>query len=329
MKRLSGFTIAAAALLLTGLSATSASAQGTSSTHSGRGTLDNPVETQIDEETRIETNDLVARYVDRPLVDPAMTLRVFSGPNDPRTWTLSPYRGIQDYGIGFERAAYDLDIGVPGFDDTVSNVTPTFRIGAAFVPIERLEVGIGFPFAGDGVGIEDIPLWVTYQLVKNETVEIGARFTMFLPAYTKFGLQLGLPVVLHLGDNFRVDTGAFINMIFIGDDRFGDNSPVLGRFFLPARFTVQITDEIFAGGMLGLDVRDFDSFAMMFGFHGGYTLALDAAIIDFGLSFTWPGLVHAQPDGGSRYPGILSDPDNIADGNDFDMQFGANVAIQF
>jgi hypothetical protein len=266
----------------------------------------------------LDTEALTARYVDRPLVDPKMSLRIFAGPNDHRTWTLSLYRGLKDYGIGFERYALDNQT-VQGFQaGNFSNAVATFRTGAAFVPVENLEVGIGFPFAGDGRGVDDIPVWATYQFFGNDTVEIGGRFAMFLPAQTEFGMQFGIPVAIHLGDSMKIDTGMFFSMAFFDD--------IYTRLNIPARLTYQITDEIFVGGVVGFDLPDFDSFNMIFGFHGGYTLAIDEAIIDFGLSFTWPGFIITEDTG---TVGVAHADDTPLDGNDFDMQFGANMSIKF
>lgn len=329
-------TVAAAAF-----SATTASAQtSTQSTYEGEGTLDQPVQTEAGSRTGLDASELTARYVDRPLVDPEFSLRVFMGPNDPRVWTLDRYRGIQDFGIGFERYAMNVELETPFGPEKIksASATPVFRTGAAFTPIENLEVGIGFQFAGDGRGADDIPLWATFQFHKSDSFELGARLTMFMPAGTTFGMQGALPVIIRAGDILRIDTGVFMSFA-IGGSRyyyrgFAVNERVYGRLSIPARFTFQFTDEIYGGFMTGLDFPDFSGFAMPLGFHVGYTLALDVAVLDFGLSFTWPAFIITDGDddgteGAEIYRFAVVNAKKPLDGNDIDMMFGANVALKF
>jgi len=141
-----------------------------------------------------------------------------------------------------------------------------------------LSAGAGFGITEDlEVGATVLPLTLspdfqynrpsvygTYRFLRGD-VEVGARLALSLPINGDFGINVGVPVLLHLGDTMRLDTGVFLQLT---------TSDPLGKSLnIPLAFTANINPNLFIGARTGLLFPDFDGLMMPLGAYVGYTIA--------------------------------------------------------
>lgn len=196
------------------------------------------------------SSDAAERWVDRP-----MTLHrlVFAG----------------DVGLGVGHSRYYR----PLFNDERSRTGLGMNVEGAIGVTERLELGFrtGIRFGTDGratgadaygrtlwtetYGTGGDPLanpelrirWVAYS---GSVAEVGLDGRIFLPfeAGTRFGMMFGVPVTFHVSDFVRIDTGAYIPVIFNG-------GPFNG-LVVPGYFWFQTSEKLWLGPMASLRVID-------------------------------------------------------------------------
>lgn len=223
--------------------------------------------------------------------------------------------------------AFDAGLAVAhveGDPDDINGVGMSLE--AAFAVTERLEIGFrtGLRFGDDGraTGADYYArLWDTdtyntgtetfanpearlrYGLLGGDVVELGleARLWLPLPDNSEFGIAPGLPIMLHLGDRVRLDTGVLIPIIFT------DPETTLIISF-PARLWFQATDKLWLGPITGVrvvnDNNDNDDTQVPLGFGLGYQIS---SAVDLKTQFLFPDV----------------DRDNATD------VFGASVGLQF
>lgn len=215
-------------------------------------------------------SDAAERWVDRP-----MTLHrlVFAG----------------DVGLGVGH--HRLDRG-PFPDLTYTGAG--MNLEAALGVTERLELGFrtgvrfgaeGRALRGDGygrtlwtetwgVGGRDVAnpelrlRWVAHS---GSVAEVGLDGRVFMPVETgtRFGLMFGVPLALHVADFLRIDTGAYIPVVF--------SDPALNGLTIPAYFWFQPSEKLWLGPMLSMrfidiGVGDHDAHLLL-GFGLGYQVA--------------------------------------------------------
>lgn len=204
------------------------------------------------------------RWVDRPMTQHRL---VFAG----------------DVGIGVGH------VDVPGAGDATG---AGMNIEGAIGITERLELGLrtGIRFGNDGkaasgdyygrtlwtetygTGYDTVAnpelrvRWVAYS---GSVAEVGLDGRMFMPVEdrTHFGMMFGVPLALHVSDILRIDTGAYLPVVF--DD------PAFYGVSIPAYFWFQPTEHLWLGPMTQLQFvgrRDIDPHFLL-GFGLGYQVA--------------------------------------------------------
>lgn len=181
-------------------------------------------------------------------------------------------------------------------DFSVSQVSVSFLGATASSTVVGLRLGAGFGITDDlEVGATLIPLTLSpefnynapsiygaYRFVRGD-IDVGARLDLVFPVNGDFGLRAGVPVLFHLGEGARLDTGAFIEL------SFGDT---LGKALsIPVAFTANLNPNLFLGARTGLLLPNFDSLGMPLGVYAGYTIANGAGaspLADITASFDFP-----------------------------------------
>lgn len=195
--------------------------------------------------------------------------------------------------------------------------------GAKFVPLENLEVSFNPAsfYAGDGSGYGAVKLGGTYQFLRKDAIEMGV--SAYLPlgqtgGIDFIGIGAGLPVRVHGGDFFRLDTGLYFAGFF--DSSYGNNaqftfSEVDDTWWpnadpaIPLEFSFQIIDELYAGADTGFGFlaasNAGDTIFVPLGFRFGGTIPLDGRpFVDLNTGFRWPAFLGTIGDDASQ-PGFI------------------------
>lgn len=199
----------------------------------------------------VDTSEAAAaeRFIDRP-----MTLRrlVFAG----------------DVGLGVGHARYRVPLRD---DETVTGAG--LNLEGALGVTDRLELGIrtGVRFGNDGratgadyygrtlwtetygtfgdsVANPELRIrWVAYS---GDVAEVGLDGRMFLPieSGSKLGMMFGVPLAFHVGDLLRIDTGAYVPVLF--------TDPAINGVSIPAYFWFQTSEKLWLGPMAQLRFID-------------------------------------------------------------------------
>jgi len=185
------------------------------------------------------------RWVDRPMTQHRL---VFAG----------------DVGLGVAHVDYN-----PGPLRTGLGMNLEGAIGIT----ERLELGLrtGFRFGPDGranrADYYARTLWTETWGTANRTVanpefrirwvaysgsvaEVGLDGRMFLPIEqdSRFGMMFGVPLAFHVTDFMRIDTGAYIPIVF--------NDATFNGLTIPAYFWFQTSEKLWLGPMLSVRFID-------------------------------------------------------------------------
>ena len=96
-------------------------------------------------------------------------------------------------------------------------------LGAAFSPLENLEVGVTnyrvgstgpvtgqaiFPIVVSPIGtFGDMPVYVRYSFMRKDYVEMAADFVLSIPSWTNLSATFGLPTRIRVRDKVSIDTG--------------------------------------------------------------------------------------------------------------------------
>lgn len=159
---------------------------------------------------------------------------------------------------------------------------------------ERLELGLrtGLRFGNDGRATQadsyGRTLWTETWGVGNQTVanpefrirwvaysgsvaEVGLDGRIFMPVETntRFGVMFGVPLAFHVADFMRIDTGAYVPIVFY-DSTFNGLT-------IPAYFWFQPSEKLWLGPMLSLRFidagRGTHDGQLLLGFGLGYQVA--------------------------------------------------------
>ena len=196
--------------------------------------------------------------------------------------------GLLFGGIGGRSLTQDIPgfrVGRLGYFD---QTRLTLTAGAALGVVDGLEVGallLPVYLAPDG-DFGDIEAYGRYRFLSGD-VEVGAQVTVALPTHTRFGIGLGAPVLFHLGQ-MRIDTGVELELIF--------TDPTVVDLDIPAAFTFDIGDGLFAGVRTGLYAPNFEEVAIpLWGFVGYTLISGKAPFIDLVATFGWPHFIWTGP----------------------------------
>jgi hypothetical protein len=89
--------------------------------------------------------------------------------------------------------------------------------------------------------------WVAYS---GSVAEVGLDGRIFLPIeqFTRFGMMFGVPLAFHVTDFLRIDTGAYIPIVFYDS--------VFNGLTIPAYFWFQPSEKLWLGPMMSLRFID-------------------------------------------------------------------------
>jgi hypothetical protein len=224
-------------------------------------------------------SDAAERWIDRP-----MTLHrlVFAG----------------DVGLGIGHTSIDLrplaDLNATGLG---------MNLEGALGVTERLELGLrtGIRFGDDGrfTGADYYArtLWTETYGTRADTVanpefrvrwvaysgsvaEVGLDGRIYMPVEdgTRFGMMFGVPLAFHATDFLRIDTGAYLPIVFRPPGACdGRASCVFNGLSIPGYFWFQVSEKLWLGPMTQLrfideGVGDHDAHLLL-GFGLGYQVA--------------------------------------------------------
>lgn len=227
-----------------------------------------------------------------------------------------------DRGITLPRYVFAGDAGFAMVHSRAggnSYVSPGMNLEAAFAVSHSVELGlrtgVRFGDRAEGVRADGYArtLWtetwgtgnnapfanpefrVRWAVYSGRVVEVGLDWRMYVPAEagTRFGLGFGVPLAFHIGSILRIDTGAYVPLVF--------DSPVSTVITAPAYFWFQASNHVWLGPMIGL--RHIDPFNgpsrddLMVGFGVGCQVA---SAVDL----KWMFLVPRVNDDGARPFGV-------------------------
>jgi hypothetical protein len=255
--------------------------------------------------------DGIAPYTARGITLPARTLRVDLGPSE---------QGINNSGTinGPFGSAYGLHFGQQrtrvggGVDETFADGIATMGFGVSYGIIDALEVGANLmPIAIDTrygfytdnsseSGFGNITLYGRFAFLRTDTVQMGAQLTMSVPTGVEaFGLGVGLPVSINIGDRLRLETGVEMEM-YLGD--FGPDDSMIS-IDLPLAMTVGIGENLFVGGHVSFLLADLEDVYLVvpLGGHAGYSFRGGALDADITASFNYSIFGDQDLDSDTRY----------------------------
>lgn len=206
-----------------------------------------------------------------------------------RPMTLHQLVFAGDVGVGLGHQRIARIAGIDGRDTGLG-----LNVEGALGVTERLELGIrtGIRFGADGrsVGADNYgrTLWTeTYgtggDAVANpelrlrwvaysgSVAEVGLDGRAFLPVETgtNFGMMFGVPLAFHVADWVRIDTGAYVPLVF--------NDPTFHGVTVPGYFWFQTSRKVWLGPMASLRFLNFGNNAndtnLLLGFGMGYQVA--------------------------------------------------------
>lgn len=188
--------------------------------------------------------------------------------------------------------AGDVGIGVGhiGFRN-VDRTGPGMNLEAALGITDRVELGLrtGIRFGDDGRAVQadsyGRTLWTETWGVNGSTVanpefklrwaaysgrvvEVGLDGRVFMPVEngSHFGMMFGVPLAFHIGGWVRIDTGAYIPVVF--------SDPVFRGLSVPGYFWFQLSDRLWLGPMAAIRTLDPPSdTSLLLGFGLGYQVA--------------------------------------------------------
>jgi len=152
---------------------------------------------------------------------------------------------------------------------------------------------------GDTVANPELRIrWVAYS---GSIAEVGLDGRVFLPveAGTRFGMMFGVPLAFHVSEILRIDTGAYIPVVFY--------EPAYNGLSIPAYFWFQTSEKLWLGPMAQLRFIDAGP-----GNHDAHLL------LGFGLGYQVANAVDLKTM--ILFPAVE---------DDFARRFGAGFGVQF
>jgi hypothetical protein len=174
------------------------------------------------------------------------------------------------------------------------------EIGAHFGILDDLEVGATvLPLAlAPDFAYENPQIEGTFRFVKGK-VELGARLRASFVTQKGAGgvaVEAGVPVLVHLGEAARIDTGLFVPMGFgtgpaFGGEYIGGTTAIGLR--IPFQFIYDVIPALHVGAQTGVVIADFNDAAKLtyipLGFVAGYAIGNEKGpLVDIDPFFNFP-----------------------------------------
>lgn len=243
---------------------------GTEAEVSGGGEFDSDTETAGAGEFQDDAVAEVApiAYTHRSITVPKGTLRIDVGPADRAL--------LQKGGFSIQ--------GNPG--DALIDL----RAGAAFGIIDGLEAGaMILPLSLSPEADYGNPSVYGRFRILDGSFQLGAQVTAVIPVQdgSSFGLNLGVPIKIMLGNGAHLNTGLEFEMTFADPDAFFGIE-------IPLELAFNITESIFAGVATGVyqPNLDFSQTFIPLGVFAGYTLSMgNGMVLDATVDFSFPAFL--------------------------------------
>lgn len=122
-------------------------------------------------------------------------------------------------------------------------------------------------------------LYARYGLLRGRQ-HVALQLTGIRPDMGQYGVGVAIPILLHMGQHGRLDTGVEVESLFgmqvanVGTDESRQNRTQV-NIDVPVAFSYNMTDRFFSGFFSGLFVpnRAFDHMRFPLGVQGGYLMA--------------------------------------------------------
>ena len=207
-----------------------------------------------------------------------------------------------------------LDVAHVALGGLGSATSAGMEIGAHFGILDDLEVGavvLPLEFSPD-FAYGNPRLEATFRFLKG-TVEMGARLRTLFGIHsgnTGVVIEPGLPILIHIGEAARIDTGVFVPMAFgtsPGDLPAQSNTTI--GLNIPFQFIYDVVPEFHIGVNTGFGIYDFahagDEIYIPLGFVVGYAIGNEKGpLVDIDPYFKLP--LFARPGTGSGQDNIFT-----------------------
>lgn len=200
-------------------------------------------------------------------------------------------------------------------------------LGAAFSPLENLEVGVSnyrvgssgpiagqamFPIVVSPIGtFGDMPVYVRYSFMHKDYVEMAADFVLSIPSWTNLSATFGLPTRIRIRDKVSIDTGTELVILSNGAGlnvelpfKVTYSPRPAGFITLDSGFSFQnlarrLTGGSFIDSNLAFPVAR-NQVLVPLAVGGGYTLVVkNIVMLDFFARGGWNPFVYVNPPTGS------------------------------
>lgn len=211
--------------------------------------------------------------------------------------------------------APELGFGVThlGLDGFNLGTSTGLDLGAHFGILDDLEVGaVVLPIKlSPDFGYENPLLEATFRFLKGK-VELGARLrTTFVTQKGAGGavVEAGMPVLVHVSEAARIDTGVYVPMSFgsgvsFGGEFSGGKTAIALR--VPFQFIYDVIPALHIGAQTGFAIADFSDAGhkiyVPLGFVAGYAIGNEKGpLVDIDPYFTFPYfLTPGEPSPGDK-----------------------------
>jgi hypothetical protein len=240
-----------------------------------------------------------------------------------RPLAMNKYMIRGTFSVDLKRAVIDPSTGTRSSRPLVS-----LDFGAAFSPLENLEVGVTSyrlgstgPVAGQAMfpivvaprgSFGDMPVYVRYSFMRKDYVEMAADFVLSIPSWTNLSATLGLPVRIRVRDTVSIDTGTELVVLSNGAGlnvelpfKFTYSPRPAGFIFADSGFSFQNLARNLTGGSyndtnLAFPVARNQVFVPL-AVGGGYTHVIkDIVMLDIFARFGWNPFVYINPPSGTN-----------------------------
>ena len=178
------------------------------------------------------------------------------------------------FGIGHVRGATGPGFNIEGAAGVTSQIQLGLRTGmrvGSEAESARAD-WYGRPFETETYGTGRDPmanpeLYIRGAVVRGDVADVALEGRIYVPfeSGTHFGMMFGVPLMFHLGDIARIDTGVYVPVV--------TSDPVQTYVSFPLHVWFQVNREIWLGPILGVQIESPGSRVHVpLGFGFGYSL---------------------------------------------------------